>query len=1158
MARKAELRLDTRSGQVDEREGRRPVVPGNAAASELIRRIESDDKKLVMPPPSSGLSLNSEERALLRRWIDEGAPFEEHWAFVPVVAPAVPATSAGARVRNEVDAFVQDKLDRAGIEAAASADPATLLRRVHLDLTGLPPTPEEVDAFLADPSDAAYEGHVDRLLESRQHGERMALMWLDAARYADTNGFHHDNIRTSWPYRDWVIRAFAKNLPYDRFVTEQIAGDLLDAPTTDQRIATAFARMHNINDEGGALDAEYKVEAVCDRIETIATTFLGLTLTCARCHDHKYDPLTQEDYYSIYAIFNSVDERGVYPNNNEQARAYPARLSFYPDDLAARIDTAKQRVAHAQQALREAEPGFVAERERHEADLVQRHGIAWLERASMTLTSEQGVHFTRQDDESWFFDASAAARVPEKDVQRFQLETRETGLRLVRFEALPDERLPGKSLGTVSHGNAVVSRFRLEVESLADPTRREFVPLAFAWADHEQQNEDFDILNTLDDPAWAKRSEGWALAGHQDKARRTAVLVASRPFGFEGGSRLTLHVHYESRYGQHLAGRTRVTFGRARETVVEALPLRHSAWFAAGPFKAANFDEAYATAYGPEAVDHVDTKASFDAGKGKKQAWRYDAKLEADAVYPFTATTSAFYFARELRTPNPARVALYLGSDDAVRVYVDGKEVLAQRVFRGAAKDQDRLEFDVPAGRHAVVVKVVNDAGPGGFYGRIEVLPGANARGRYAPIALVPSTDRDATTNERYAREWASTTSPTFAALDAELVASQQALTKLEGEAVPVLVMQELAAPVPTYVLTRGHYEGADKARPVERRPPLFLGGALPSDAPKNRLGFAKWLVSKENPLTARVHVNRLWQMIFGAGLVATSENFGMQAAWPSHPELLDWLAARFARDWDGRALLRLIVTSEVYRRSARPTGTALERDPKNELLARFPRQRLAGELIRDLALFTSGLLHDQPFGAPVRPYQPPGLWRELSIGASSNTRIFERDMGNNLYRRSLYTFWKRTSPNPQMATFDAPTREYCVVRRSVTNTPLQALVLWNDEQFLEAARVLAQRTCNEVLPQGGDEDAARIDRIFLRCTGRHVTAREQGILSDALASFRERYRASPTDADALLAIGEAPQDPRIQDGSLDHSELAAWMLLANTILSLDETIVRD
>lgn len=1139
-ARKADLRLDTVEGLTTPIDGRYPVVRGKPDESELIRRIESDDPDFAMPHKDSALSLSAAEKRLLRQWVEEGAKFEDHWAFVSPKAATPPRVRREADVENAIDRFVLSKLEKAGLEPAPVADRATLLRRVHLDLTGLPPTIEELDAFLSDTRPDAYERVVDRLLKSAAHGERMALMWLDAARYADTNGFHHDNIRTAWPYRDWVIRAFQENKPYDEFVVEQIAGDLLPGATDAQRIATAFSRMHNINDEGGALDAEYAVEAVCDRIETIATTYLGLTVGCARCHDHKYDPITQEDYYSLFAFFNSVDERGVYPANFEQARAYPARMLFMPDELKQRIRKAGDELERAIAAKKAAEPTFEAERLAAETALRERHGITWEPREGVEAHARSKVPLVREDDDSFFLKLPEGGDVPSTDVHSFTFESEATDLRLIRFEAMADPRLPKKSVGLVSHGNVVISRFRVEVESRSDPTTRREVPLVWGWADHEQQNSDHDLLNALasDD----KDGKGWALAGHTEKSTRTAVLLAGEAFGFEGGSRVTVHVHYESRYPQHVAGRTRVTLGRARTSVAEEMPLRSSEWFAAGPFKAKSFAIAYDTRFGPEGVTRLDMERKFD---GKK--WRFDGKLQDGKAFPFSGANSAYYFGREIRTLQPTRISLSLGSDDAIRVFLDGKEILAKRVTRGVAPDQEKVDVEIPRGTHAIVVKIVNQAGPGGFYGRLEV--DRAAPDLYRPVALLDHTDRDAVLQDRYATAWATSNSPTFAKLEAAVRENRARVKTLEAKAVPILVMSEREKPTPTFVLSRGRYDLADKKRPVTRRPPTLFGGALPEEAPQNRLGFARWLVQEDNPLTARVHVNRLWQMVFGTGIVATVENFGMQADWPSHPQLLDWLAVKFAKDWDGRALLRLIVTSATYRRSARPSAEARRLDPKNRLLAHFPRRRLAGEMIRDLALSASGLLETKIGGPSVRPYQPDGLWREVSIGGSSNTRIFEQDTGAALYRRSLYTFWKRTSPSPQMTTFDAPTREFCVVQRSVTNTPLQALVLWNDVQFLEAARVLAQRVLHE--PTGSDD--ARIARLFRRCTGRSPGVEEQRILAATLADFRRRYREAPEDAKALLEQGEFPLPAKYES-----ERLAAWMLLASTILSLDETVVRD
>jgi len=1132
-ARKADLRLDTREGMTRVRDGTRPVVPHDPGASELVRRIESHDPREVMPPKSSGLSLNGEEKELLRRWVAAGAPFARHWAFEPPRAPAVPAAAP-----HPVDAFVRAELDRVGLEPSPPADAATLVRRVSLDLTGLPPTPEEVDAFVADPSAVAYERLVDRLLASPRFGERMALVWLDAARYADTNGFHHDNVRTAWPYRDWVIAAFNDDLPYDRFVTEQLAGDLLPNATPAQRVASAFCRMHNINDEGGALDPEYRVEAVADRIETIATTFMALTFTCCRCHDHKYDPFTQEDYYSLYALFGSVEERGVYANDFEQARAYPPRLAYRDAELTARTEAAETALAAARVELAAAAPRVGSEAEAAADYLRRRVGVRWVDSRLRTARAASG------GDLELLADGSArASNNPEFDTHTFELDTDAKDLGLLRIEVLTDPSCGKGSVGLAEHGNAVISAIKVQATPRRDEAAAsEPVVWAWAWADHEQPNNDHGIANVLREDAL-----GWALDGHRRAQACTGLLVAERPFGFDGGTRVRVTVEYHSPYANHVAGRVRLSlaqvdpFEAARRDLLAEFPIEPSDWFLAGPFAAKSFAAAFDTAFGPERDERLDLGAAFG-----KVRWKHMPAFTDGEAHELKGARSAFYLGRRLRTPVPRTVVLHLGSDDGLRLYLNGQEVLRRRVQRGVNLDDDVVELRLRDGDNFLLLKVVNDGGPAGFAFRHD---DGDAPGRQAPWALLPPSGREGASTAAFHDDFGRRRSPTYRRLSQRVDELRLAKEAVDAEATPVIVMQELAQPKPTFVLTRGRYDMADETRPVTRRPPRELGGALPAGAPENRLGFAQWLTAADHPLTARVHVNRLWQMLFGAGIVKSVENFGYQADWPSHPELLDWLAVWFVRSgFDQKALLRLLVTSATYKQAAVRTEERAAVDPDNRLLSWFPRRRLAGEFIRDQALFVSGLLVDRIGGPSVKPYQPDHLWAEVSIGSSSNTGAFSRDTGEALYRRSLYTFWKRTSPNPQLATFDAPTREFCVVRRDTTNTPLQALVLWNDEQFLEAARALAVRTMGEV--QG---DAARIARMFVRCTGRPPRAAERDLLGRTLRDLRERYRQAPRDAESLLGVGESPLAP-----GLDPAEVAALMLTASALFALDETLVRD
>lgn len=1125
--RKAGLRLDTREGLTTAIEGRRPVVPGDPDASELMKRITEAHAGRRMPPVDSGLTLDAEEIALLRQWIAEGAPHQRHWAFEAPRAGEVPGESAGSWARGPLDRFIADKLAKARLNPSPEASKGTLIRRVSLDLTGLPPTPEEIATFFADRRPDAYERLVDRLLASPRFGERMALMWLDVARYADTNGYHHDNIRTGWPYRDWVIDAFNDNLPFDQFVIHQLAGDLLPDATDKERIATAFCRMHNINDEGGALDAEYRIEAVADRIETIATGFMGLTFTCSRCHDHKYDPFTQEDYYSFAAYFNSVEERGVYARNFEQARAYPARITYTPPDVAERKRKVEAAIAAAKAELDASGASVIAELEAWESEYRNAHGIEWVTPASITMTSRHGDESRRLEDGS--FKLTGKGR--DRDTLTFALETEATGMRLIRVDALTDPEHGKKSFSRTSHGNAVISAITAVAISKTDPTQRRPVELTWAWADHEQPNGDFDVLNVL-----RPDDVGWALDGHRDINDRTAILVAREAFGFEGGTRVEVSVACESGYARHVVGRSRVAIGKATDTVLTALPVVMSDWFMAGPFTG-RFDELFAKPHGPEAATGVPTS--------KDVQWKHRPDIVDGKVNPLRGQNRAWYFGRSIRTPVARKLPLSLGSDDAIAVFLNGQQVHANKALRGAAPDQEKVTIDLPAGESTLVVKIVNAGGPGGMYFRAD--PGEDIPDPLMPVAMLPQATRGQHLNRIYRDRLASKRSPTYARLSGNVATLEAQLKAIDAESVPVLVMRELPKPTPTFVLTRGNYASPDETRPVKRRTPEALM-SLPGGMPKDRLGFAKWLVHEDHPLTARVHVNRIWQMIFGTGIVATVEDFGHQAAWPSHQELLDWLAVEFVRSgWDQKALIRRIVTSATYRQSSRKVPEAVAKDPDNRLLASFPRRRLPGEMIRDQALFAAGLLVERIGGPSVRPYQPAGLWREVSIGGNSNTQIFKQDTGDGLYRRSLYTFWKRTSPNPQMATFDAPTREFCVVRRGVTNTPLQALVLWNDVQFVEASRVLAQRSLTE------PDEQARMDLMFLRTTGRTPDRRERLVLNRALAGFKRRYADAPDDARKLIAVGDAPLPE-----DHDPSELAAWTMIANTILSLDATVVRN
>jgi len=775
--RKAGLRLDVpQPAQATTDSGRAAIVPGKPEASELVARILAGDPDTVMPPPESTKSLSAEQKEMLRRWIAAGAAYEPHWAYLAPVRPAPPAVTRGDWPRNDIDRFILARLEKEGLSPSPEADRSTLIRRVSLDLTGLPPTRAEAEAFLADTAADAYETLVDRLLASPHYGERMAIDWLDAARYADTNGYQVDRDRENWPWRDWVIAAFNDNMPFDRFTVEQLAGDLLPEPTRAQRIATGFHRNHMLNEEGGIIAEEFLAEYTADRVETTATVWLGQTFNCTRCHNHKFDPFTQRDFYALKAFFHNVSERGI--------------------------------------------------------------------------------------------------------------------------------------------GN----------------------------------------------------------------------------------------------YGAH--------------TRVNAPPF----------LRLSTPEQEHALA---------DLQAQVDAATKALTELREAAKKKTAATAPAAETTAP-------AAPQPA---------------------------------------DQPAD----------------------------------PIKQA----------------------------EAELEKLKKAASDLEISIPTALVMEELPAPRKTFILNRGDYTSLGEE--VTATTPAILP-AMPVELPKNRLGLARWLVAAENPLTARVTVNRFWQSFFGTGLVATTEDFGSQGAPPSHPELLDWLAVEFRESgWDMQRLVRLVVTSAAYRQqSVIPAGLE-QRDPQNRLLARGPRFRLQAEFVRDQALAACGLLQPRVGGASVKPYHPPGLYEQVVTQRDNPKATYEQGSGADLHRRSLYTYWKRSVPHPALLAFDAPFRETCTVKRSRTNTPMQALALMNDPTFVEAARFLAARMIRE----GGDDAAGRITHGFWLVLSRPPTTEELDLLTKALTRFLTEYAAAPSDATALLEVGDAPVDASFQ-ATAGARDLAAYTLLASILLCRDEAVMRN
>ncbi len=1153
--RRGKLRLDDPESSLADRGGYAAIVPGKPDESELVHRVTNPDPKEVMPPPSSNKrTLSASEQELVKRWIERGAPYEPHWSFVAPTRPPVPEVRTANWSRNAIDRFVLARLESEGVAPSADADRETLLRRLFLDLTGLPPTPEEIDAFLADRTAEAYERVVDRIFSEEpyktRYAERMATPWLDAARYADTCGIHTDAGRQIWPWRDWLLNAYRDNLPFDRFLTEQLAGDLLPDATEQQRIASGFNRNHVTTDEGGAISEEYLVEYAVDRAATTGSVFLALTLGCARCHEHKFDPISQEEFYSFYAYFNSIGEPGLYSQLPDPDRAFEPFMTVPTAEQERELASMQGDLGRARAELAANTPEEEAQYAEFLGGLAAKSGLAWATSALVAAKSANGATLSIQPDGS----ALASGANPDRDEHELVLTTEGGGLRLLMVEALADPSLPEGRVGRAQNGNAVLSGVEAEAVALADRTQRQIVHFTWAWADHEQENGDFRVVNVLE----TRDALGWAVDAHRKPGGRVALLLAEQPFGFDGGTELHVRLQYNSAYSQHVLGRVRLSVGTLDPRACDALPSAVSGWYVAGPFPAESGQAAFDQAFGPEADASLDLARNFGGGN---QTWRFDENLRDEKLNDLAAGVNAFYVARRIFAPTARnKVELSLGSDDGFRLFLNGKEVASHRVDRPLSADQERATIELAAGVNVMVMKIANSGGPAGFFQRTIARDGELAGDLVA--ALLPGSARAAELDLRVRLAWKTAFSPGYRARRERITLLGRQIAEIDAKTPRTMVMEEMAAPRPTFVLARGAYDKADPSRPVERGVPAALG-RLPENAPNDRLGLARWMTSTANPLVARVAVNRWWELFFGIGIVRTSEDFGMQGEWPSHPELLDWLAVELhegggpaggaaAGPWDVQHLLRLIVTSSTYRQSSRQRPDVRERDPEDRWLSWFPRRRLTAEQIRDQALYVSGLLVEKFGGPSVKPYQPDGLWNEVAMPAS-NTRSYVRGEGEDLWRRSLYTYWKRACPPPLLQTFDAPTRESCTIRRASTDTPLQALALWNDEQFVEAARMLAQRTLSEGGVPGGDD--ARLKRMFRRCTGHEPAADEVALMAGKVAEFRERFAAAPADAEKLLKVGAAPPP---MEAKVAPAELAAWTLIANALLSLDATICRS
>lgn len=1000
-ARKADLRLDKRAEALKAE----VFVPGDPAASEMIQRITSGDPKEVMPPPASKKSLTKAQKELLERWVKEGAEYQEHWSFIAPTRPQPPAVKNPAWVRTPIDNFILAKLEEKGLSPAAEADRRTLARRLCLDLTGLPPDPADVEAFVNDKSPDAYNRLVDHYLESPQWGEHRGRYWLDAARYADTHGIHFDNYREIWSYREWVIKAFNRNMPFDQFTIEQLAGDLLPDRTLDQYVASGFNRCNITTNEGGSIAEEYQVFYTRDRTETTAQVWMGLTAGCAVCHDHKFDPLSTKEFYSLAAFFNNTTQGAMDGN----IRDTPPTIFVPRSEDRAKWDEVTRQLAEARGQVKSRKETAAAEFE------------TWL--AGVT-------------------DAKIAELIPTQ------------GLAL----AVPLTEGDGRALHA----------------TVAGAPRELSLPTGFGWVEGRSKKKVFSLE--------AGETVEFADAGN---------FESDRGFTFSAWVKIPKYVKAAAVVARmdntqaHRGWDVWIEENRVGMHIVHAWPGNALKAIARTPIKANEWN-------------HI--AIAYD---GSRKA--AGVKISINGVLQATEV-QADKLTETIRTAIPFKI--------------------------GQRNTSDRI-----GGLHLEDLRLYERA-----LSPIETANLFRAE-RLTQLLGKPAEQRTAAEKTEFFDYWLANVDATAMRLTARVAELEQAEAALKAVGTVAHVMAEKPEPPMAYVLFRGEY---DKRRdPVTAATPAVFP-ALPGDYPKNRLGLAKWLLRPEHPLTSRVTVNRFWQEVFGTGIVRTTGDLGVSGELPSHPELLDWMAVEFRESgWDIKKFFKLLVMSATYRQAATATAEKLEKDSQNRLLSRGPRFRMDGEMVRDYALAASGLLVKKLGGPSVRPYQPPGVWEAVAM-IESNTHDYKVDTGENLYRRSLYTFWKRSAPPALLDLFNAPSRETCTVRRERTNTPLQALATLNDPTFVEAARNLAQ----QALTKGGTSTESRLKFVSERLLARPFTAVERQVVEASLKELLDYYSAHPDDAKKLIAVGESKAD-----ATIDVPTLAAWTMLTNEILNLDEVL---
>ena len=1040
-ARMMNLRLDLREEALKQTAtGAVPIVPGHPEKSAIVERIFAPDPARLMPPAYSHKELTAAQKELVRRWVAEGAEYEGHWAFQPLARPSVPEVPDGsAPVRNPIDAFIQARLSQEGLRPSAEADRRTLIRRLSFDLTGLPPTPAEVKAFLDDSDPQAYEKVVERLLASPRYAEKQAIHWLDAVRYGDTNGFHGDNPAPTWPYRDYVLRSFRDNKPFDLFTREQLAGDLLPGAAAEQKVASAFNRLHRTSSEGGIQDKEYLAKYGADRVRTTSAVFLGITTGCAECHDHKFDPILTQDFYSMKAVFADLKETGIVGSSGP--KAYGAKLELSTDEQRRSLERLRAELQAVESEI-EAQRKISEDRRREwEKEILAAHRsgeLAWRYQRPLSASTENGAKLTIYNDEL-------------VDSQIYSFDLFGSG-----SASLVAERRRGDGLIVASGPSPDNETYVVT-----------FKPGAGRWTAlgidvmHDESHRGARVSRGADRFVLTEVEAELSSDGRQDSKSISFVLAtASAVFAEEP----------EHRAFGAIDGNSETGWGVSRGEGVN-------------PFLAARFSEPLETQ-----ADSVLT-----------------VRLKHDSVFR-RATIGRF------------RLALSAGVHSWPEI--------------GLAFDKIRLR--PPDSNEGSMIRAVEKG-----------LPGKALEALQQPEAERGEEQRKAVA-EHFA--WAA---PEFEALTARRAKLEAELGALD-KAIPRVVVSQSTHPRVTRILPRGNWMD-DSGPIVAPAVPVFLGQAGTTNGRTTRLDFANWMVSDENPLTARVYVNRLWSRFFGIGLSKVLDDLGSQGEWPLHLELLDWLAAEFrdpawradeAHRWDVKHIVRAIVTSHAYRQSSLSTPELDRRDGENRLLARQSRYRVESENVRDIALAVSGLLVEKFGGPSARPPQPDRYWAAMNFPK----RAYSAGRGDELYRRGLYTHWQRTFLHPSLMIFDAPSREECTVSRPRSNTPLQALALLNDPVFVEAARVFAQNTL-----QGAESFDTRLDRVFWSAVSRPPSSEERKTLRGLYDGSLARFRQDPAAARAFLSAGETPLPERFA-----VPRLAAMTTVTRAVLNLHETITRN